>query len=209
MGADVTSQYDNAPMVGVPFMFPLMLNITNLPIMLVGGGELPSRIAMLEEYAACNIHVFSPTTTDGLNQAAGLKLYNYWPVQEDFKRISPRLVFIMDFEFKRASEIREWAKNVGALVHVHDRITLCDFHLPARVRRGHLQVTVSTDGTVAGLSRLIREFLEEDIFGPEWSGRVYELATQRLKWKKEGLSFESLSLAIREFVSERGWLKRD
>ena len=209
MAADDISQISEAPMTGVPFMFPLMLNITNLPIMLIGGGQLRSRISMLKEYTAGDIHIFSSTATDSLTQDVGLKIYNHLPMQKDFERICPRLVFVMDLEDEHATRIRAWAKSVGALVHVHDRIALCDFHLPARVRRGHLQITVSTDGTVAGLSRLIREFLEKDVFGPEWSDRVYELASQRLKWKKEGLSFESLALSIREFVSERRWLKRD
>ncbi len=192
----------------IPLMFPLMLNVINLPIVLVGGGELPSRFAMLEEFGATDIYVFSVAATEELKNAAGARLAERWPTQEDFERIRPQLMFVADMDDEQAANLRTQAKRVGALVHVQDRIPLCDFHLPARVRRGHLQVTISTDGTAAGLSRLIREFLEKDVFGPEWAGRVDELAARRLKWKAEGLSFEALSRSIREFVTERGWLKR-
>ncbi len=192
----------------VPLMFPLMLNVTSLPIMLVGGGELPSRLAMLEEFGATDIYVFSVAATEELKSAAGTRLAERWPTKEDFERIRPQLMFVADIDDEQAASLRTQAKSVGALVHVQDRIPLCDFHLPARVRRGHLQVTVSTDGTAAGLSRLIREFLEKDVFGPEWSRRVDELAAQRLKWKAEGLSFEALSRSIRDFVTQRGWLTR-
>lgn len=208
MVKDEKSTESDMAATSTPLMFPLMLNITSLPIMLVGGGELPSRILMLEEFGASDIYAFSTTATEDLKKAAGTRLIERWPTQEDFERIRPRMMFVADIDDEQAASLRAQAKSVGGLVHVQDRIPLCDFHLPARVRRGHLQVTISTDGTAAGLSRLIREFLEKEVFGPEWAERVDELAARRLKWKAEGLSFEALSRSIREFVAARGWLKR-
>jgi len=205
------TEFETAVMAksNTPLMFPLMLNVTEAPIVLVGGGELPIRLEMLEKYGASKIHVFAPEASDELKQLAGDRLVAHWPEPDDFVRIRPQLVFVADVEDEFAAKIRSHAKSVGALVHVQDRIPLCDFHLPALVRRGHLQVTVSTDGTAAGLSRIIREYLEGNVFGPEWAARVDELAAARRTWKKEGLSFEALSRAIREFVEERGWLKRE
>jgi precorrin-2 dehydrogenase / sirohydrochlorin ferrochelatase len=191
-----------------PLMLPLMVNVTGLSIMLVGGGELPARLAMLEKHGARKIHVFAPSASDELKKLAGTRLMDRWPEPDDYARLNPKLVFVAEVDEERAANIQSHAKRAGALVHVQDCIPLCDFHLPALVRRGHLQVTVSTDGTVAGLSRIIREYLEKDVFGPEWAARVDELAAARRKWKMEGLSFEALSRAIREFVASRGWLKR-
>lgn len=190
-----------------PLMFPLMLNVIKLPIVLVGGGELPIRISMLEKHGARAIHVFAPEASGELKQLAGDRLIARWPEPSDFDRIRPQLVFVADVDDEFAADIRKHAKNRGALVHVQDRIPLCDFHLPAIVRRGHLQVTVSTDGTAAGLSRILREYLEKNVFVPEWAARVNEVATARMAWKREGLSFEALSRAIRDFVETRGWLK--
>ena len=192
-----------------PFMFPLMLNVVESPIMLVGAGELPIRISALEKHGAQNIVVFAPDASEELTSRARDRLNGRWPTQEDFEHIRPQLVFIADVDDAFAGQLRSYARSVGALVHVQDRIPLCDFHLPAIVRRGHLQVTVSTDGTAAGLSRLIREFLEKNIFGPEWAERVEELALARQKWKQQGLSFEALSRAIQEFVSARKWFSRE
>lgn len=192
-----------------PLMFPLMLNVTGLPIMLVGGGELSVRLSMLEKHGARKIHVFAPSASDELKKLAGARLMDRWPEPDDFARLNPQLVFVAEVDEERAADIRSHAKRAGALVHVQDRIPLCDFHLPALVRRGHLQVTVSTDGTAAGLSRIIREYLEKDVFGPEWAARVDELAAARTAWKRGGLSFIALSRAIREFVDARGWLKHE
>jgi len=189
-------------------MFPLMLDITSVPIMVVGGASMVGRIAGFDEHKATQLHVFAPLPSSEMEAAAGSRLQTRLPTTEDFVRIRPRLVFIADVDDVTAADLREQGKAIGALVHVQDRIPLCDFHLPARVRRGHLQVTVSTDGTAAGLARHIREFLEAHIFGPEWAARVDEVAAARRKWKQEGLQFAELGKAVADMVTARGWLKR-
>src|SRR4051812_40501467 len=119
-------------------MFPLMLNVTGLPVMFVGD-NIADRVETLREYGASDVHVFPLAALPGMS---------------DFDRIMPRLVFIADADDDTASALRDLAHAVGAFVHVQDRIPLCDFHMPARIRRGHLQVTISTDGAAAGLSRV-------------------------------------------------------
>ncbi len=192
----------------VPYMFPLVLNVTALPVMLIGGVGIISRIAALEEYGATALHIFANEPDHELVASAGPRLQMRWPDARDFHEIRPKLVFISDTDDTHAAALRAEAHAVGALVHVHDRVPLCDIHMPARIRRGHLQVTVSTDGTAAGLARHIREYLENHVFGPEWAGRVEEMAAARRQWKLEGLSFVDLGKAVAAFVRERGWLKR-
>ena len=189
-------------------MFPLMLDITTIPIMVIGGVGVLARVIALDEHAAANVHVFAEAPAPELVTVAGARIQKRWPEPADFARIHPKLVFIADVDDAQAASLHGEARASGALVHVQDRIPFCDFHLPARVRRGHLQVTVSTDGTAAGLSRHIREYLETYIFGPEWVARVDEVAAARRKWKQEGLSFAALGKAVADLVAARGWLKR-
>lgn len=189
-------------------MFPLVLDVTTMPIFAVGGSSMASRIAAFDEHGAKHLHVFSPSPPADVASVAGARLLPRWPEDTDFVLLRPKLVFIADVDDDFAAVLRERAKAVGALVHVQDRVPLCDFHLPARIRRGHLQVTVSTDGTAAGLARHIRAYLEGHVFGPEWAARVDEVAAARRKWKQEGLSFADLGKAVADFVTARGWLKR-
>jgi precorrin-2 dehydrogenase/sirohydrochlorin ferrochelatase len=196
-----------APADGRPAMFPLMLDITRVPVMVIGGAGITVRVAMLDEYGASDVHVFAAAPEPDLVAAAHKRLTNRWPTTEDFARIKPHLVFVADVDDATAAGFRDAARAAGAFVHVQDRIALCDFHLPARLRRGHLQVTVSTDGAAAGLSRLIREHLEAHVFGPEWAERVTELAAARQQWKAEGLSMSELARTLAAFVAARGWLK--
>ncbi len=190
----------------IPAMFPLMLDVSAAPVMLIGGAGLLGRLQAMHDHGATAVHVFTPEASSELAALAGDSLARRWPDAADFARVSPTLVFISDLDDTQAAAFRVLAKDAGALVHVQDRIPLCDFHLPAKVRRGHLQVTVSTDGQAAGLSRLIRQYLEAEVFGPEWAARVEELAAARLAWKAEGTSFAALAAKVEDFVASRGWL---
>lgn len=185
-------------------MFPLMLDVSALAVLVVGGPGVAGRVSVLAQYGCADLHVFCPTPDDSMSG----KIVSRWPEASDFDAIRPRLVFVADVDEERAVMLHSQARIAGALVHVQDRIALCDFHLPAIVRRGHLQVTVSTDGTAAGLSRHIREYLEREVFGPEWAARVDEVAAARKRWKQEGLSMSALAQAIGDLIAARGWFKK-
>jgi precorrin-2 dehydrogenase/sirohydrochlorin ferrochelatase len=185
-------------------MFPLMLDITGLSIMAIGGGSLAGRIAMLDEHGAKAVHVFAENPSRELATQAGSRLTPHLPEESDFAAIRPTLVFISDLDEPTSIIFHERARAQGALIHVQDRRPLCDFHLPARLRRGQLQVTVSTDGMAAGLSRLLRDHLK-DLLGPEWAERVEEVAAARERWKAQGLSTADLARAVEDLVANRGW----
>ncbi len=127
--------------------YPLMLDLTGETIFVVGAGHaLAGRLQAMKDYGAARVHVFAADPSVEARALAGDKLTDRWPSAEDFASLRPRLVFIADVADVDAARWRDLAKDHGALVHVQDRIPLCDFHLPAILRRGSLQVTVSTDG---------------------------------------------------------------
>lgn len=97
------------------------------------------------------------------------------------------------------------ARALGVLVNVEDILPLCDFHVPALVRRGDLLLTASTGGRVPGLARALREWLA-DHFGPEWTVRLKDLGRARAKWRSEGLSTGQVSENVREMLARMGWL---
>jgi precorrin-2 dehydrogenase/sirohydrochlorin ferrochelatase len=81
------------------------------------------------------------------------------------------------------------AKERGVLINVADRPAEGDFAVPSTLRRGGLQVAVSTGGASPTLARRIRGELEE-AFGPEWAGVVEELDTARRSGATPGESVE-------------------
>ena len=70
------------------------------------------------------------------------------------------------------------AKRRGVLCNVVDVPDLCDFFYPSVVRRGDLQIAVSTNGQSPSLAQKIRQQLEKQ-FGPGYAAWVAELGATR------------------------------
>lgn len=118
---------------------------------------------------------------------------------------SLRLLFIAGASEADSRRLANAARAAGVLVNVEDVPELCDFHVPAIVRRGDLLLSVSTSGKAPGLAKLIRQWLDNR-FGPDWSYRTDHLAHRREQWRAEGQSPSDVSLRTRAFVEERQWL---
>jgi precorrin-2 dehydrogenase/sirohydrochlorin ferrochelatase len=118
---------------------------------------------------------------------------------------SLQLLFVAGLDEGEARELAVRARRLKVLVNVEDVLPLCDFHVPAIVRRGDLLLTASTGGQVPGLARQLREALAEQ-FGPEWTGRVKDLGAARAKWRAEGLPPAEVSEQVGEMIARMGWL---
>jgi precorrin-2 dehydrogenase/sirohydrochlorin ferrochelatase len=70
------------------------------------------------------------------------------------------------------------AQRRGVLCNVVDVPEYCDFYYPAVVRRGDLQIAVSTSGQSPSLAQKIRQQLERQ-FGPGYARWVAELGATR------------------------------
>jgi len=96
------------------------------------------------------------------------------------------------------------AHQRGVLCNVVDVPDLCDFFYPAVVRRGDLQIAVSTNGQSPSLAQKIRQQLEKQ-FGPGYAAWVAELGETRKLILASDLSKEDKlellhSLASKEAV---------
>ena len=171
-------------------MFPITLDLSQIPVMLVGEGDAASRrLQQLQEAGASNILRFTP---DDLPQEA------------DFDKVS--LVMIVDLEEWQAEKLAELAREKRILVNVEDNKAWCDFHFPSMIRRGSLLLTISTAGKSPALAKAIRKKLES-LFGEEWGGRVDELETKRLAWKAEGKDFKTVKRLLNDTIAVSGWFK--
>lgn len=129
---------------------------------------------------------------------------NTLPTQEDLADL--RVLFIAGLDEPTSASLAAAARAAGVLVNVEDTPQLCDFHVPAQMRRGELLFTVSTGGKSPGLSKALREDLERR-FGPEWSERLDEIARLREVWRAEGATPDAVSLLTRNHMTASGWLE--
>ncbi|MGB2940154.1 MAG: bifunctional precorrin-2 dehydrogenase/sirohydrochlorin ferrochelatase [Candidatus Dormiibacterota bacterium] len=81
------------------------------------------------------------------------------------------------------------ARARHVLVNVLDRPRLCDFIAPALVRRGRLQVAVSTSGRSPFLASLIRRRLEGEI-GEEYGELVDIVGALRDRMRADGVPLD-------------------
>lgn len=165
-------------------MLPIVLSDAFAPVGLAGSGEgRARRAALLAE--------------------AGIK-----PLSIDAQESLPpiRVLFIAGLDRAAAAALTAKARAAGILVNAEDIPELCDFHVPAIVRRGDLVLTASTGGQAPGLARRLREWLEGH-FGPEWKLHLEEVSAARAGWRADGLAPEEVSRRTRELVTEKGWLQ--
>ena len=169
-------------------MLPIVLEPTAIRIGVAGRGEgLTRRLDLLSKAGIQDVSVFDRGA----------------PSKDELARLA--ILFIAGLDAGQSRDLAGMARSNGVLVNVEDRADLCDFHVPASVRRGDLLLTVSTGGQSPGLSRLLREELESH-FGPEWSERLDEIARSRSDWRAAGVDPGSVSERTRALVRDKGWL---
>ena len=167
-------------------MLPLVLNPIQINVGLAGSGPGRDRRAALLADAGVEVRLLPEAVSDSLLE--GLQF-----------------LFVAGLSEGGASALAQRARALGILVNVEDTPHLCDFHVPAIVRRGALLLTASTGGQAPGLARVLREHLAE-AFGPEWTERLKELGAARARWRSQGLGPDEVSRHVRELVAQMGWL---
>jgi precorrin-2 dehydrogenase/sirohydrochlorin ferrochelatase len=185
-------------------MVPIMLDAGTLRAAIVGEGEAAlGRLRFLRRHGAAPVAVFAPAPSAALADEAGPALQRRWPQAVDLEDL--HLLLAGDLELDAAEALAGLAREAGTLLNVEDRPALCDLHIPATVRRGNLLLTASTGGRAPGLSRRLAAWLSR-AFGPEWDGRLTELAACRADFRASGLSGPALAQKMDLLLDEKGWL---
>ena len=154
--------------------------------MVVGGGEVAGRKARKLLQARAEVVVISPEVRPELESVAA-EVHRRTYEEGDLE--GAYLAFAATDVREVNAAVAGEAKARGIPVNVADRPSEGDFALPATLRRGRLQVAVSTGGASPALARGIKGELEE-LFGPEWAGVVEELYAARRRGAPAGEGLE-------------------
>jgi precorrin-2 dehydrogenase/sirohydrochlorin ferrochelatase len=98
-------------------------------------------------------------------------------------------------------EIFAEARRLGVLCNVVDVPRLCDFYYPAVVRRGSLQIAISTAGESPALAQRLRKELEIQ-FGPEYEAWVAAIGQARAEIAAKNMSPEDRKELLHNLASE-------
>ena len=161
-------------------LYPIFLDLSGRRCVVVGGGEVASRKARKLLQARARVVVISPEIKPELESVA-VEVHRRLYEEGDLK--GAYLAFAATDSREANSAVAREAEERGIPVNVADEPSEGDFALPSTLRRGRLQVAVSTGGASPTLARNIRDQLE-DVFGSEWAGIVEELNRNRQTGEK-------------------------
>lgn len=96
------------------------------------------------------------------------------------------------------------AQSRRVLCNVVDDPGHCDFYYPAVVRRGALQIAISTAGLSPALAQRLRRELEQQ-FGPEYELWLERLGRQRAQLFAAGTDAEEHRERLHQMASPAAW----
>ena len=161
-------------------IFPISLKLQQQPCLIVGGGHIAYRKAVLLHKAGAVIHIIAPDIDENLLQlveeSQGQYIQALYPAQIQLNDY--RLVIAATDDYAVNTQVFEDCEALKILVNSVDDPPHCRFMVPAIVDRSPLVISVASNGTSPVLSRQIRTQLETSI--PHGMGKLAEFSG---KWR--------------------------
>ncbi len=152
--------------ITMPAYYPIYLDIKDKRCVVVGGGEVAYRKALVLKEAGAEVIVIAPEFYEKFSAEKDVALLRQGYSGECLQGAFLVIAATNDKEINQ--KIWEDAQRHGLLVNVVDQPELCNFIVPSVVNRGELQISISTGGASPALAKRIRQELES-LFGPEYS----------------------------------------
>ncbi len=161
-----------------PALFPAFIKLAGRSCLVVGAGSVAeSKIASLLDCGG-QVTVVAPNATDRVQRLARSRRIR-WIARKfapaDLDRVFLVVAATSDGEVNRT--VFNEARERRILCNSVDDPPNCDFYFPAVVRRGALQLAISTSGESPALAQRIRREIEESLdttFG-DWIDEIGEL----------------------------------
>ena len=159
-------------------IFPISLKLQQQPCLIVGGGHIAYRKAVLLAKAGAVIHVIAPEIESNLLEIVGSSQGQYVqaPFSPDIQLRNYRLVIAATNDKAVNIQVFEACEAEKILVNSVDDPPHCRFMVPAIIDRSPLVVSIATNGTSPVLSRQIRTQLEATI--PHGMGKLADFSGQ-------------------------------
>jgi precorrin-2 dehydrogenase len=183
-------------------LFPMFLKLRGRQCLVVGAGRVGEpKIAGLIS-AAAKVRVVAPKATEavaGWARAGKIawqaRHFSFADLDETF------LVVAATNSAKLNHRIFREAQRRNTLCNVVDDPDHCDFYYPAVVRRGALQIAISTSGQSPALAQRLRKQLEQQ-FGPQYQSWVKELGRARRRLLASAMAPARRTRLLHQLASE-------
>jgi precorrin-2 dehydrogenase / sirohydrochlorin ferrochelatase len=185
--------------------YPIALDLHQKACLVVGGGSLATEKVEGLLVAGATIKVVSATVTPTiayLAEVGEITLHQRPYRADDLEGIY--LAYGATEDRAENARVAADARQVGVIVNAVDDIPNCDFFAVSIVRRGDLQIAISTNGRSPAFARWVREYL--DAWIPKAFGGVLDaLADVRQDLRAQGVTppYERWQAAIGDEVFSR------
>src|SRR5271163_2232430 len=161
---------------------PIFIDVSGRPCLVVGGGEVAARKVEALAEAGARVTVVSPRLSSLMETliVRGLAVH----VAREYRRGDIHgcvLAYAATDDPGLHRELAAEARALGIPLNVVDVPELCTFIVPAVVKRGALQIAISTAGASPAFAARLRHELE-DQFGPEYALTLDVLRAARQRW---------------------------
>lgn len=170
-------------------LYPVMLDLTNIRILIVGGGVVASRKAKPLVECGARVTVISPVVSDDMRAVGPAEIIErgYEPGDGTGFQL---IMTATDVRSVNALVAQEARAN-GQWVNSADDPDNCSFILPALIRRGPVTIAVSTGGASPSLAGWLRDRIGDSV-GPEVGAAALELLAERTALHAQGKTTEGI-----------------
>ncbi len=189
-------------------LFPLFLKLEGRKCLVVGAGNIAqSKIRGLLDSGA-NVRVVAPQANGAVEKwaSAGEIVWEARSFEAADLDGAVLVIAATSCSAVNGTIFRE-AQQRNILCNVVDDPEHCNFYYGAVVRRGQLQVAISTEGQSPALAQRIRRELEAQ-FGPKYAEWVEELGQIRERLFASGIDPESRRQLLHELASRDAFTER-
>lgn len=164
--------------------YPIFLNLKRKRVLLFGGGQVALRKAKSLIQSEARLSVISKDFSDAFVRFAKskkIKLRKGSQIPKQINRYSLIITATSDASFNRS--VYQVCSRKGIWMNAVDDPKHSSFIVPSVVRRGNLQIAISTGGASPALAKLLRQKFETEL-GTNYAKLVQFLRKDRLNIKK-------------------------
>jgi precorrin-2 dehydrogenase / sirohydrochlorin ferrochelatase len=162
-------------------LFPMFLKLDGRRCLVVGAGSVAEQKIQGLMDADAEVQVVAPEATDQVRNWANSGAIDWQARKFESKDFEGEfLVIVATSSHELNQNIFREAQERQILCNVVDDPPHCDFYYPSVVRRGDLQIAISTAGHSPALAQRLRRELESQ-FGPEYGEWLSQLGETRQK----------------------------
>lgn len=166
--------------------FPVLIDLRKLKVLVIGGGNISTRkVSNLIEFNA-KITVISPEFSNKLLRLAEQTKIHL--IQKEFSEgdiLGFNFVFCSTGEPEIDAKVHKECLAKGVLINVADVPELCNFIIPATIKRGSLTISIASQGKAPFFVRELRKKLSLQ-YGEDYSVVIDIAAELRAALIKSG-----------------------